>query len=79
MIDKDFSKKSIFRYLKKIKFNTKILITNDRAKMNLKSKIKLYEEIFLKNGVDESEQNERKIKIFNPYGNLKKSRKKHQK
>jgi hypothetical protein len=70
MTDKNFPKKSIFRYLKKIKFNSKIIVANDCEKMNLKGNVKQYEKTLLKEGIDESEQNEKEIKIFNKYGNL---------
>ncbi len=70
MTDKNFPKKSIFRYLKKIKFNSKIIVANDCKKMNLKGNVKQYETTLLKKGIDELEQNEKEIKIFNKYGNL---------
>jgi hypothetical protein len=70
MTDKNFPKKSIFRYLQKIKFNTKIVIATDWTKMNLKGNVKQYEKTFLKKGIDQLEQNEKEIKIFNQLGNL---------
>lgn len=70
MLYSKYQKSALYIFFKKIRYNAKSEILNDKEKFYLKGKVKQIEKIYLDKGEDKFELNTREIKIFNQYGNL---------